>query len=101
MWRALFLSFVDADLFKRRVMILGAGERAAEMIRKMRRKTDQRGFKILGCAPVGASSVSIAAPLLLHPGDALCEWATGLGVEEIVVGPDDRRGTLPGGALLE
>ncbi|RCS30219.1 TIGR03013 family PEP-CTERM/XrtA system glycosyltransferase [Rhodanobacter denitrificans] len=101
LWRALFLSFVDADLFKRRVMILGAGERAAEVIRAMRRKTDQRGFKILGCAPVGAGSVSIAAPLLLHPDDALCEWATRLGVEEIVIGPDDRRGTLPVGALLE
>jgi sugar transferase (PEP-CTERM system associated) len=101
LWRVLFLSLVDADLFKRRVMILGAGERAAEMIRIMRRKTDQRGFKILGCAPVGAGSVSISAPLLLHPDEALCEWAMGLGVEEIVVGPDDRRGTLPVAALLE
>ncbi|TPG05978.1 TIGR03013 family PEP-CTERM/XrtA system glycosyltransferase [Rhodanobacter glycinis] len=101
LWRVLFLSLVDADLFKRRVMILGAGERAAELIRIMRRKTDQRGFKILGCAPVGAGSVSISAPLLLHPDEALCEWVTELGVEEIVVGPDDRRGTLPVEALLE
>lgn len=101
LWRALFLSLVDADLFKRRVLILGAGERAAEMIHKMRRRTDQRGFKILGCAPVGAGSVSISTPLLLHPEGALCKWMTGLGVEEIVVGPDDRRGTLPVGALLE
>ena len=101
LWRVLFLSLVDADLFKRRVVILGAGERVAEMIRIMRRKTDQRGFKILGCAPVGVGSVSISASLLLHPDEALCEWATGLGVEEIVVGPDDRRDTLPVGALLE
>ncbi len=101
LWRVLFLSFVDADLFKRRVMILGAGGRAAEMIHIMRRKTDQRGFKILGCVPVGADSVSISASLLLHPDEALCEWVIGLGVEEIVVGPDDRRGTLPVGALLE
>jgi len=101
LWRAVFLSLVDADLFKRRVMILGAGERAAELIRIMRRKTDQRGFKILGCAPVGTGSVSIPAPLLLHPDEALCEWVTELGVEEIVVGPDNRRGTLPVEALLE
>ena len=101
LWRMLFLSLVDADLFKRRVMILGAGDRAAEMIRIMRRKTDQRGFKILGCAPVGTAPVSISAPLLLHPEEALFEWVTELGVEEIVVGPDDRRGTLPVEALLE
>ncbi len=101
LWRALFLSFVDADLFKRRVVLLGAGERAAEMIRMMRRKTDQRGFKILGCAPVTADPVAVSAPLLLHPDEALCEWAIRLGVDEIVVGPDDRRGTLPVAALLE
>ncbi|EQD44440.1 sugar transferase, partial [mine drainage metagenome] len=101
LWRVLFLSLVDADLFKRRVMILGAGERAAELTRMMRRKSDRRGFKILGYVPVGADPVSISAPLLLHPDGVLCEWATRLGVEEIVVGPDDRRGTLPVDALLE
>ena len=101
LWRALFLRFVDADLFKRRVIVLGAGERAAEMIRMMRRKSDQRGFKILGCVPVGADPVSVPACLLLPPDEALFEWATGLGVDEIVVGPDDRRGTLPVGPLLE
>ncbi len=100
-WRALFLSVVDADLFKRRVMMLGAGERAADLVRQMRRRTDQRGFKILGYAPVGVDPVHIPAPLLLHPDGALCEWAARFGVDEIVVGPDDRRGTLPVDALLE
>jgi len=101
LWRVLFLSLVDADLFKRRVIMFGAGERAAEIIHVMRRKTDQRGFKILGYVPVGADPVSIPAPLLLYPDEALWEWVTRLGVEEIVVGPDDRRGTLPVDALLE
>ncbi|MEP7184633.1 MAG: TIGR03013 family XrtA/PEP-CTERM system glycosyltransferase [Rhodanobacter sp.] len=101
LWKALFLSFVDADLFKRRVVMLGAGERAAEMIRMMRRKSDQRGFKILGCVPVNADPVSVSAPLLLYPDKALCEWAIRLGVQEIVVGPDERRGTLSVGQLLE
>ncbi|MEO8778326.1 MAG: TIGR03013 family XrtA/PEP-CTERM system glycosyltransferase, partial [Rhodanobacter sp.] len=101
LWHVLFLSFVDADLFKRRVLILGAGKRAAEVLREMRRKTDQRGFKILGYVPIGADRVSIPAPLLLHPDGALCAWSTRMGVDEIVVGPDDRRGTLPVGSLLE
>ncbi len=100
-WRVLFLSFVDADLFKRCVIMLGAGERAAEVARKMRRKTDQRGFKILGYVPVGADPVSVPAAALLHPDESLCEWAIRLGVDEIVVGPDDRRGTLQVKELLE
>ena len=101
LWRVLFLGFVDADLFKRRVVMLGAGERAAEVARKMRRKTDQRGFKILGYVPVGADQVVVPASSLLRPDESLRDWTTRLGVDEIVVGPDDRRGTLPVDALLE
>ncbi|MGH8233145.1 MAG: TIGR03013 family XrtA/PEP-CTERM system glycosyltransferase [Rhodanobacteraceae bacterium] len=101
LWRVLFLGFVDADLFKRRVMMLGAGGRAAELASAMRRKTDQRGFKILGYVPVGSDPVSVPYASLLHPDEALYEWATELDVDEIVVGPDDRRGTLPVAALLE
>jgi sugar transferase (PEP-CTERM system associated) len=101
LWRVLFLGFVDADLFKRRVVMLGAGERAAVVARKMRRRTDQRGFKVLGYVPVGSDPISVPATSLLHPEGPLCRWAVGLGVDEIVVGPDDRRGTLPVEALLE
>jgi sugar transferase (PEP-CTERM system associated) len=100
-WRVVFLAFVDADLFKRRVVMLGAGDRAAEVVRKMRRKTDQRGFKLLGYVPVGNDRISVPATLLLHPDGPLCEWATRLSVDEIVVGPDDRRGGSPVDALLE
>ncbi|EIM02169.1 sugar transferase [Rhodanobacter thiooxydans] len=101
LWRVVFLGFVDADLFKRRVVMFGAGERAAEVSHKMRRRTDQRGFKVLGYVPVGDDPISVSAPLLLHPDGALYEWAARRGVDEIVVGPDDRRGTLPVDALLE
>ncbi|MDE2224239.1 MAG: TIGR03013 family PEP-CTERM/XrtA system glycosyltransferase [Xanthomonadaceae bacterium] len=101
LWRVLFLGFVDADLFKRRVVMLGAGERAAEVFSKMRRKTDQRGFKILGYVPIGVDPVTVPQSSLLRPDEALCRWAARLGADEIVVGPDDRRGTLPVDALLE
>ncbi|HEY8229679.1 MAG TPA: TIGR03013 family XrtA/PEP-CTERM system glycosyltransferase [Rhodanobacteraceae bacterium] len=99
-WRAAFLGFVDADLFKRRVVMLGAGKRAAEVSNKMRRRTDQRGFRILGYVPVGDDRVAVPASALLHPGEDLCRWVRRMGVDEIVVGPDDRRGTLPVDALL-
>lgn len=101
LWRMVFLGFVDADLFKRRVVVLGAGKRAAEVIHEMRRKTDQRGFKVVGYVPIGTDPVAIPAPLLLHPDGTLSEWAARLDVDEIVVGPDDRRDTLPVAGLLE
>ncbi len=100
-WRMLFVRFVDADLFKRRVVVFGAGERASEVARKMRRRTDQRGFKILGYVPVDPDPVSVPEALLLRPDEAFYEWASRLGVDEIVIGPDERRGTLPVNALME
>lgn len=101
MWRLVFFSFVDADRFKRRVIMLGAGLRAVEVVRKMRSKIDRRGFRILGYVPVGSDPVVVPDSELLHPGESLSEWAWQLGVDEIVVGPDDRRGTLQIEALLE
>jgi sugar transferase (PEP-CTERM system associated) len=50
---------------------------------------------------VGNDRVSVPANLLLHPDGPLCQWAARLGVDEIVVGPDDRRGGSPVDALLE
>ncbi len=101
LWQVAFLHFADADLFKRRVVILGAGENAAEMIHKMRRRTDRRGFKVLGYVQIGDEPIGVPTALLLHPKGALCQWVARLDADEIVVGPDDRRGTLPVDELLE
>ncbi|HEX7326315.1 MAG TPA: TIGR03013 family XrtA/PEP-CTERM system glycosyltransferase [Rhodanobacteraceae bacterium] len=101
LWRVAFLAVVDNDLFKRRVVVLGAGKRASEIVHRMRRKTDQRGFRILGYVPVGADPIEVPATALLHPAGPWCAWASDLGVDEIVVGPDDRRGTLSVDALLD
>ncbi len=100
-WRITFLGFVDADRFKRRVVMLGAGHRALAVVREMRSKIDRRGFRILGYVPVGTDPVAVPCDELLHPDRSLCEWAKRLFVDEIVVGPDDRRGTLKIDALLE
>jgi sugar transferase (PEP-CTERM system associated) len=99
--RMLFLQLVDADLFKRRVVVVGAGHRAATITRQMRRRTDTRGFKVLGYMPVGEDPVEIPGALVLSPIHSLREWVDRLGVDEIVVGPDDRRGTLPMDDLLQ
>lgn len=99
--RAVFMRCVDNDLFKKRVVILGAGRCASEIHRRMRHDSNQHGFKVLGYVPVGDDPVSVPATLLLHPDRPLCAWAATLDVDEIVVGPDDRRSTLPLDGLLE
>jgi FlaA1/EpsC-like NDP-sugar epimerase len=42
--RYAFQRIVDEDVFKRRVLVWGAGARAAAIAARLRRRTDQRGF---------------------------------------------------------
>src|SRR5688572_2561665 len=39
--------FIDEDILKRRVMVYGAGNNAARIM-QLRRRADQRGFKVIG-----------------------------------------------------
>src|SRR5262249_30905722 len=48
--RALVVRFLSEDAFRRRILIYGAGNMAASLL-SLRRRTDQRGFKIIGFVP--------------------------------------------------
>ena len=42
---------IDEDILKRRVLVYGAGNNAARIL-ALRRRNDQRGFKVVGFVPV-------------------------------------------------
>ncbi|MGI9245480.1 MAG: sugar transferase, partial [Steroidobacteraceae bacterium] len=98
--RVLFERVVDEDLFKRRVLVYGAGKRARSLL-DLRRRSDTRGFKIIGFMPTEGDTV-IAPPdrILERPAD-LFQWAAGHELDEIVVAMDDRRQGFPVHELLE
>ena len=47
-FRAVFMRLVEMESLKRRVLVLGAGQRAAQIHNRMRRRSDRRGFCLLG-----------------------------------------------------
>ena len=99
--RFVFLQVVDEEIFKRRVLVWGAGGRAATIAERLRRRTDQRGFKIVGYVRAPGDGADVAqGQLLQHDGDLL-RLAMRHKVEEIVVAMDDRRGGFPAEELLE
>jgi len=100
-FRALAMRLVDVDSLKRRVLVLGAGLRAALIPQTMRRRADRRGFSIVGYVQQGEERVSIAPDQLVTLDLPLHAWAHEHQVNEIVVGPDERRGGLPMEQLLE
>ena len=46
--RTLFFLFIDEEQIKRRVLVLGTGTRAALLDERLRRRSDRRGFKVVG-----------------------------------------------------
>lgn len=91
--------FLDSVMFKRRVLVFGAGNMAGSLV-NLRRRSDRRGFEIVGFIRVnGDGQVPGISPLPMPQGlRAVCESHK---VDEIVVAMDDRRQSFPIRELLE
>ena len=99
--RYFFVSTVDRNIFRRRTMIYGAGERAASLL-ALRRSADRRGFKIVArVAAPGDTVIGDRSEVMVTNGKSITEYALERNAEEIVIAMDERRGNLPVGELLE
>ena len=95
-------NWIRADALKRRIVVFGAGHGAAFVAEWMRRGAKWQTFAIVGFVPVQGEAVNVPNDKLLHlPAGGLQEWANAHQIDEILVAPDDRRGTLPMTDLLE
>lgn len=101
--RFLFLRVVDQEALKRRVLILGAGEKAASIKRFFRRRSDRRGFRVVGYVhdPAWRRAPDIDPELVVELDGPLLDYALAHRVQEIVVALDERRRELPLDALLD
>lgn len=99
--RIVFDTLVDEDLFKRRVLVYGSGRRGASIAR-LRRRSDRRGFVVIGYVPAEGDEDSEVPDNEKLPTTVdlltLCEQHR---VDEIVVAMDDRRRRFPMDQLLE
>jgi sugar transferase (PEP-CTERM system associated) len=98
--RVLFDWLVDDNLFKRRVLVYGAG-RMAGTIATLRRRSDRRGFAVVGYyAAEGDAHGEISAEQRVDAADLL-QYCARNQIDEIVVAMDDRRRRFPMDQLLE
>ena len=98
--RFFVLRHVDQNVFRRRTLIYGSGERAAS-ISALRRQADRRGFKIVGSVPARDEEGDRDGGSRPAAERSILEVALETGAEEIVVAIDDRRGKLPVRELLD
>ena len=98
--RLVFARVANEEIFKRRVLVYGAGY-AAAAITRLRRAADRHAFALVGFVqPPGEERAVVSERVLESEGDlcALCERLT---VTEVVVAMDDRRRGFPIPELLD
>ncbi|MBS0377840.1 MAG: TIGR03013 family PEP-CTERM/XrtA system glycosyltransferase [Proteobacteria bacterium] len=98
--RIVFVRAVDQEVFKRRVLVYGAGA-AASAVANLRRSADRRGFQLVGFVQPDQEACSVPPERLLDPHGSLRELCEAQGVNEVVVAMDDRRRGFPIRELLD
>lgn len=98
--RYIFFQVVDQDVLKRRVLVLGAGEKAT-MISQLRRQTDRRGFLVLGYVHMSGEQDQVESEFVVRLGMPLADYVRCQQVDELVVAVDDRRKALPVDDILD
>ena len=98
--RTVARALINQDIFKQRILVVGAGVNAARIL-NLRRREDRRGFKVIGFVPIPGEPVKVREDRLLQESSTLAKLATDHEVDEIVVAMDERRQQFPLKQLLE
>ncbi len=98
--RFIFTRVVDESVFKRRVLVYGAGESAAA-IAELRRRADRRGFTLVGFVPAPGEPRAVESGRILESAASLVALCERFDVVEVVVAMDDRRRGFPISELLQ
>jgi sugar transferase (PEP-CTERM system associated) len=98
--RTTFSHLVDENIFKRRVLVYGTGKNAAP-ISRLRRRSDRRGFMLVGFVQPEGEGCIVAPETVLDAANGISELCRRRDVDEVVVAMDDRRRGFPILELLE
>ena len=97
--RYFFYSFIDTEMLRRRVLVLGTGKRAARIKQEFDLSSQQRrrqDFDLAGFCPSGDDR-DVSGPLVQVPTGQLLNYCRQHNIGEILVAVDDRRKTADSG----
>lgn len=90
----------DPDIFKKRILVLGAGHNA-KALSELKRRSDQIGFTVLGFIHVRGENDEVDPEKIIILDRSLKDYAVHNGVDEIILAVDDRRKGLSIHDLLD
>jgi sugar transferase (PEP-CTERM system associated) len=99
--RPLFFQFLDQHSPGSRLLIIGAGERAANIPNNLRRRADRRGIQIVGFLPAENEQPVIDESMIISRESTLLDTVKTNAIDEIVVAQDDRRASIDMQELLQ
>lgn len=98
--RYFFYRFINLDNLKRKVLVIGGGEKASQL-GIVNSSFVYRGFEIVGYIVLDDDAISVPDPIRLGDGLTLADVVNQYKVDEIVIAVDDRRKKLPVDDLLD
>ena len=101
--RSLFIELVDTEIFKKRVLVYGAGKTAAQIDAKLRRRSDRRTFRIVGYVPLDHQSqqLEVSDDQLVDVDGNVFDFVRRNQIDEIVVATSDAIEDVPVDDLVE
>ena len=104
LFRWIIFSLVDDKTFKKRVVVIGTGQRALKIATRMRRRSDQRSFVLVGFLDLdnGSSECAIdgTGANIIRSDLPLKEFCREYDVHEFVIAMDERRRNQDAGGGL-
>ncbi|MEM7226380.1 MAG: TIGR03013 family XrtA/PEP-CTERM system glycosyltransferase [Pseudomonadota bacterium] len=98
--RYVFLHIIDISLLRRRILVIGVGDHAAE-IESLQWVSRIQAYDCVGYVEVQGEEPKVPADKIFSAPNSLYDLVERNNVDEIVVAPQDRRGRIPMSSLLE
>lgn len=99
--RSTFTNLTDLEQFKKRVLVYGSGQAASTITSSMRRRSDRKGFTIVGFVRVGDEEPRTSGERVINLRQSLSEYVAQTEIDQIVVALDDKRGQTPSEELFQ
>ncbi len=98
--RRVFVLVVGEEAMRRRILLVGAGHRAKELIEAFEDGASDRGVRVVGAVPAGEAEIAVPEARLINWPGSLFEVVVKEHIDEVVVVTDGRRRRGDGGAPL-